>query len=51
MDVSTETLALAGTAAVAVASLLANVLPKHTIVGKVCNFIALNFWRVFSPTK
>jgi hypothetical protein len=44
-----ETWTLAGTAVVAVASLLANVLPAHTIAGKICHFLALNFFHLLNP--
>lgn len=34
-----------GTALVTIFSVLANIVPKDSVVGKICNFIALNFKR------
>lgn len=35
-----------GGAIVTIASVLANVVPPHTVVGKILHFVALNFFAV-----
>ena len=38
-----------GAAVVGISSVLANIIPGHTIVGRLVNFIALNFRSAFNP--
>jgi len=40
-----------GGAVVAIASILSNLIPKHTVAGKIVGFLALNLRDVFSQPK